>query len=485
MIDSTAFRSWFGKSKVVDARGKPLVVYHGTDSVFSSFRIPENGVAYFTPSENYGYIKKLPNVVAAYLSIQNPYMTTFPRVIEGLRSDPETVDELKKEGYDGVIYANPANLERGPSGWGNDYPQIAVFYPHQIKSVDNQGTFDPNDPDIRHNPRAPKPRGRTLVERGMPTKWWHGTRSQFATLKPQSSGCVWLADRAGATKYATPYYSKPGERWLLELDLAPDTSVVELADASDPIVRAYIDMINEAYKFQRLPFAYDDWANQDINFGILETERWSRGFFRKYGVDALLVRDVAGWSGYESMPSLCLLNTKKIQQSQRHALSNPKTSRRTDPALWSRIVAEVTASDKGGRPGQWSARKAQRAVALYQQRGGGYIGPKTPDNALAKWTREQWRTRSGRPSLETGERYLPTKALAALSPQEYGATTRAKRAGMAAGEQFVPQPERIAKKTSKYRKAKRNPCAHCSGRGYMSEYAHIAGGVCFACGGRG
>jgi hypothetical protein len=167
------------------------------------------------------------------------------------------------------------------------------------------------------------------------------------------------------------------------------------------------------------------------------------------------------------------------------ALSNPKTARRTHPALWSRIVAEVTASDKGGRPGQWSARKAQRAVALYQQRGGGYIGPKAPDNALAKWTRERWRTRSGRPSLETGERYLPTKALAALSPQEYGATTRAKRAGMAAGEQFVPQPERIAKKTSKYRKAKRNPCAHCSGRGYMSEYAHIAGGVCFACGGRG
>jgi hypothetical protein len=94
------------------------------------------------------------------------------------------------------------------------------------------------------------------------------------------------------------------------------------------------------------------------------------------------------------------------------ALSNPKTARRTHPALWSRIVAEVTASDKGGRPGQWSARKAQRAVALYQQRGGGYIGPKAPDNALAKWTRERWRTRSGRPSLETGERYLPTKALA-------------------------------------------------------------------------
>jgi hypothetical protein len=135
---------------------------------------------------------------------------------------------------------------------------------------------------------------------------------------------------------------------------------------------------------------------------------------------------------------------------------NPATARRTDPALWNRIVAEVTAGDKGGRPGQWSARKAQLAVALYQKRGGGYVGPKTPDNALAKWAQEQWRTRSGRPSLETGERYLPSKALAALSPQEYGATTRAKRAGMARGQQFVPQPERIAMKTAKYRRARRN-----------------------------
>ena len=134
--------------------------------------------------------------------------------------------------------------------------------------------------------------------------------------------------------------------------------------------------------------------------------------------------------------------------------NNPKTAQRTHPALWERIVAEVTASDKGGRPGQWSARKAQRAVALYRQLGGGYIGPKTSDNALAKWTRERWRTRSGLPSLVTGERYLPSKALAALSPQEYAATTRAKRAGMAAGEQFVPQPQRIAMKTARFR---RNP----------------------------
>ena len=134
---------------------------------------------------------------------------------------------------------------------------------------------------------------------------------------------------------------------------------------------------------------------------------------------------------------------------------NPGTSAvRTDPELWEAVKAEVTRGDRGGLPGQWSARKAQMSVALYQDRGGGYVGPKSPRNSLAKWTREQWRTKSGRPSLETGERYLPSAAIAALTPAEYAATTRAKRAGMRKGEQFVPQPERIAEKVKRYR---RNP----------------------------
>ena len=130
----------------------------------------------------------------------------------------------------------------------------------------------------------------------------------------------------------------------------------------------------------------------------------------------------------------------------------PTTAERTDPALWEAVKREVTAGSKGGVRGEWSARKAQLAVALYKQRGGGYLGPKSPQNALAKWTREDWRTRSGKPSLVTGERYLPARAIAALTDAEYAATTRAKRAGMRKGQQFVPQPERIAAKAARYRK---------------------------------
>ena len=72
--------------------------------------------------------------------------------------------------------------------------------------------------------------------------------------------------------------------------------------------------------------------------------------------------------------------------------------------------------------------------------------------SLNKWTKEKWRTKSGEPSAKTGERYLPTKAINALSPSEYAATTRAKRQGTKAGQQFVAQPKEIAKKTARYRR---------------------------------
>ena len=72
--------------------------------------------------------------------------------------------------------------------------------------------------------------------------------------------------------------------------------------------------------------------------------------------------------------------------------------------------------------------------------------------SLKSWTKQKWRTKSGKPSKKTGERYLPTAEIKALSPQEYAATTRAKRKGTASGKQFVKQPKNIAKKTRSYRK---------------------------------
>lgn len=72
--------------------------------------------------------------------------------------------------------------------------------------------------------------------------------------------------------------------------------------------------------------------------------------------------------------------------------------------------------------------------------------------SLKAWTKQKWRTKSGKPSGKTGERYLPEKAIQSLSSAEYAATTRAKRKGKAAGKQFVAQPKSIAKKTAKFRR---------------------------------
>jgi hypothetical protein len=81
---------------------------------------------------------------------------------------------------------------------------------------------------------------------------------------------------------------------------------------------------------------------------------------------------------------------------------------------------------------------------------------KKPQKSLKKWTQQKWRTKSGKPSTQgpkaTGERYLPEKAIKALSSKEYSATTRKKRKDTAAGKQHSKQPKRIAKKTKPARK---------------------------------
>ena len=72
--------------------------------------------------------------------------------------------------------------------------------------------------------------------------------------------------------------------------------------------------------------------------------------------------------------------------------------------------------------------------------------------SLKSLTKQKWRTKSGKPSAKTGERYLPEKAIKSLTPAEYAATTKAKREGKRKGKQFVRQPKSIAKKTARFRR---------------------------------
>ena len=128
----------------------------------------------------------------------------------------------------------------------------------------------------------------------------------------------------------------------------------------------------------------------------------------------------------------------------------------TKPGLREHLKNQIMSGSKGGKPGQWSARKAQLLAQAYKKSGGGYSGSKTSSQkSLSKWTKEEWGTKSGKPSTQgakaTGERYLPKKARQALTSAEYAKTSAAKRAGTRAGKQFVKQPKSIAKKTAKYR----------------------------------
>ena len=78
---------------------------------------------------------------------------------------------------------------------------------------------------------------------------------------------------------------------------------------------------------------------------------------------------------------------------------------------------------------------------------------KPSQKSLLNWGKQKWRTKSGKRSKDTGERYLPEKAIKSLSSAEYAATTKAKREGTKKGKQFVAQPKSIANKTRKYRNA--------------------------------
>jgi hypothetical protein len=140
-------------------------------------------------------------------------------------------------------------------------------------------------------------------------------------------------------------------------------------------------------------------------------------------------------------------------QSNSHSKS---ASPYTNDALRERLKNRIMAGSEGGRPGQWSARKAQLLAVRYRAAGGGYKKGKKPTKAqrsLRKWTREKWRTSDGKPALRDGQmrRYLPDKVWGKLTPAQRSATNRKKIQGDGQGRQFVPNTEVARKKGKAYR----------------------------------
>jgi hypothetical protein len=129
----------------------------------------------------------------------------------------------------------------------------------------------------------------------------------------------------------------------------------------------------------------------------------------------------------------------------------------TNKKLRDRLKNEVMAGSKGGKPGQWSARKAQMLAQKYKAAGGGYTGSKSAgQKSLSKWTSEKWRTSDGKPAIREGgtTRYLPSRAWSKLSASEKAATNRKKLAGSRQGKQFVANTSAAAKAGRAARKKK-------------------------------
>lgn len=123
------------------------------------------------------------------------------------------------------------------------------------------------------------------------------------------------------------------------------------------------------------------------------------------------------------------------------------SARRTDPALWER---SKKAACTEGKLCPHSARKMQWAVRYYKSHGGRYVGRKSPHNRLVRWTRQRWRTSSGKRSGGR-RRYLPDAAWKHLSPEEVRRTNASKRRGHDRGRQWVRQPRDVARKTRRFR----------------------------------
>ena len=149
-------------------------------------------------------------------------------------------------------------------------------------------------------------------------------------------------------------------------------------------------------------------------------------------------------------------STAKKPAAKGKAPAKPKAkpAAYTKPELREKIKEKVKAGDKGGRPGQWSARKAQLLATEYKKEGGDYKeGGKTEGQKhLESWGEEKWQTADGKKAIQgkTTSRYLPKKAWDKLSPTEKKATDEKKKAGSRTGQQFVANtaPAKKARKTA-------------------------------------
>ena len=143
----------------------------------------------------------------------------------------------------------------------------------------------------------------------------------------------------------------------------------------------------------------------------------------------------------------------KTEEKPKKATPKKTEGNYDKPELREKLKEEIKAGDKGGKPGQWSARKAQLLTHEYEKAGGAYLSDNRTESQehLSAWTDEDWQTSDGKPADREGgtTRYLPKEAWDKLSPEEKKQTNVKKQAGSQAGKQLVDNTDKAKKARKK------------------------------------
>lgn len=277
--ETPQFKTWFKDSKVLGDDGGPLIVYHGTKSDFSEFDPEKMGVSdeglagkgfYFTynPEEASSYALRdnfgsgdAPNVIPAYISLQNPLVITH-----GVLPDGRKVQELHggiginanggaavrklavDGGYDGVMWVSREGSVR----------HVMAFNSEQIKSaIGNRGTFDPTDSDIRYKTNAPTEtpqfkawfdQSKVVDESNRPLTVFHGTEEAFTVFEPSERGTFgpgiyFTGNQSSAAEYGEHViqaHLSLKNPWIVKVDYDSDGASSE--DFDSPSVEAILSL---------------------------------------------------------------------------------------------------------------------------------------------------------------------------------------------------------------------------------------------------
>ena len=254
--DSEAFKRWFGDSKVVDAEGKPQVVFHGTGAEFDSmepsrsgefgpgvYLADTRGMADFFGGRSLPRGEK-PRIIEAYLRMEKPFEVTKQRWIEmtANRTPREVQKRLKAQGYDGIIGIGINGADR----------QYVAFDPTQIKSVNNRGTFDPNDPRIRYSRFTDDLPGGRLY--GNPNRSPGGMLSKPGTPSPAFSWDVPGNQFFGGEMADHQLQmARTGDRGATMIYMAPEDYLVLADQTVSPEQEVFDAALTEGYKASTIP----------------------------------------------------------------------------------------------------------------------------------------------------------------------------------------------------------------------------------------